>query len=150
MTFRAAVPDQPKPSTIYDQAINRARQVLDEATSLRDDSAAGNVSGSRVFDYYNSMIGARTLLLRAKDTPGLKQYAIEQENDPAYDIEVEFPAMMAAIDSVIAWLSASAYSGGRDHFLADPVTDVLVWADWSSTQTAGLRSQLDLLIATIA
>lgn len=84
-------------------------------------------------------------------TPGLAQYARDQEDDPAYDVVAEFVAMRGAAIAVRDWVITNfpTSAGGfieKDTLTADGSITV---RQFTPAQTAGLQAALDALVAAI-
>lgn len=139
-------------------AWNRARAVAgvikDRATSLKGFSAAGTLTSSQVLDFGTFLADARAVLAQCAGVQGIAAYAQAQINDNTINIATEFLAMTGAADNVAAWLIAN--------FPKTATTNELRAKTWSpdnsgrtvdvvftAANTAGLRTNLDALIATI-
>ena len=101
----------------------------------------------------------RTLIERwaiLSTTPGLAGYARDQENDPGYDVVVEFLTMRTALitvrDRIIAELPKATDPvgvGGRLAVYTLTANGDLVAATFTPPQTASLRADLDAFIASV-
>ena len=128
-------------------ALAMKRQV--EATRAR--MAAGSVGSSEIIDLDIRLRGWRAEIVKAASTPGIAAYAQAQLGNAQLDVVAEFNGMVAAIDSVTAWIRAN-FPRDANGFLLERT-----WGDsgpvdrqFTSAQTAQLRTQLDALIATVA
>lgn len=131
--------------------------IKNRTTSLRNKSAEGDITTLEGAEYCDALAAAKaeldTLTSDAVNT-GLVAYAQDQLNDNTYAIETEYTAMSTAITGVITWLTTNVpNSGGASPFLDVYTFDAngrLVETVVSTVQTAGLRTELDALLATIA
>lgn len=140
-------------SIAWSRARGTATAVKGRTVQLNSQSAAGSIPAASVLAFNAFLADARTSLLKSSTTPGIAAYAQNQINNPTLDVVTEFNTMMAAIDSTIGWIIAN--------FPKD-VNGFLLYTTWSLdnsgktadrllsvAETAGLRSRLDLLAATI-
>ena len=143
MAFRATKP------TAYTTAKSTAAQAKQLAQQSRDAMAAGTVSGNVIRQLLDRLLIAKTTFQSVAAVPGIAAYAQAQEGDGAYDVAAEFTAMTDAIDDVGAWILANVpTSGGYVQMEQWSASGVSV-RQFTTAQTAGLRTQLDALIATI-
>jgi len=61
-------------------------------------------SSYTLFEILGNLQQARQLMDEAAQTPGIVDYAINEQNDPTYDISAEYTALRANIDIVINWM----------------------------------------------
>lgn len=141
-------------SKILGDTCAQALNMKQYAANIRDDAAAGDIPARQVIGIDGDLHRYRQVFAEAGAKPGILEVAREEFNDPALDITVEWNAMMAAIDDVRAWVRANfptANQGGTPYLAAQawgangPVDRL-----FTPAQTAGLRAQLDALIATVA
>lgn len=130
----------------------RASQVRIHAQELRNASAAGPVSGKNVVDFATLLADAVVMLDRAAAVPGIAQYARDQIGDQVLDVVAEFTAMRAVIIATRDWIMANFPKDGSGYLLLMSFTadGRYTFRTLTTAQTAGLRTQLDALIATIA
>lgn len=139
-------------SRAYAQIKGRALDVRSQSAALRASAAAGPITGERVIGYSAFLNRARSELQSLSSTPGLAAYAREEENNPGLDIVAEYNAMVAQIDATIAWIVANLPQdvSGYKLVLQLDAQGLLVWRQFDTAATAGFRTALDALIATIA
>jgi len=129
---------------------NTARQLKTYAQSVKDATAAGTVSANLVIEFYLALVAAKAKFSAAASVSGLGQYAKDQFANQALDIVAEFTAMSNAVDACGTWINGNVPKDGSGYLLKDKLTasgvDVRTF---SSAATAGLRTQIDLLLATI-
>ena len=143
------------PAAQFERALQIAVRLGRAATTFRDQALAGSV---RVADLHSgllaTLINSRNELVKAQATAGIGAYAQEQFNDPAYDVGVEFTAMMAEIDATTAWFEANFPQDGAGHLLVWTFVGDGSGAFVSDTITAAgpraaLVNRLNALISTI-
>lgn len=121
------------------------------AQQHRNAAAAGNVESSRVLGLHKNLRRERAALSAAASTPGLAQFARDQKSNQSLDVVAEFNAVMAAIDGTISWVETNFPKDAGGFLLAQTITAGEVTDRmFTPAQTAGLRTQLDTLISTIA
>lgn len=129
---------------------NTARQLKTYAQSLKDTSAAGPISANSIVDFYLALVAAKTVFTATAAVPGIAQYAKDQFGNQSLDVAAEFTAMSNAVNSCGTWINNNLPKDGSGYLLKDKLTvsgvDVRTF---SAATTAGLRTQLDSLIATI-
>lgn len=139
-------------SFVLEEVDSRIIAIKKQCQSLRNDSAAGPIQSGRIISLFQYLRVERAALQQASTVPGLGAYAQEQKNQPGLNIGTEFTALLAAIDNVTTWISAN--------FPVDPGTSSLlertlgpdgpIERTFTTAQMAGLRAQLDTIIAAIA
>lgn len=139
------------PAQAWDAIRNIAGQVKVNSANLRNDSAAGDVAADRVVRYVALLAEAISNLPRWTQVPGLLPYVREQLDAPTFDIVSEYNAMLAQIVACRDWIIANFPKDGAGYLLyhqfnAGGRVDV---RQLTTAQLAGLRAQLDNLIATI-
>ncbi len=122
------------------------------AGALDAQMASGPVPARTILeDLLEELRSSRVTLISSRDTSGILDYARDQFGDATIDLPAEFLALLAAIDMVIAWIVVNfpVGTGGfiQQHILAadGSMTD----RSFSSGQTAGLRTELQALVAAI-
>lgn len=141
-------------SDVLERACRVALSMKAQAQRARDRMAVGNVPSSTILDMDIVLRGFKTELQDAAATPGIVDYAQGQLGDGTLDVAAEFSAMIAGIDDTVAWIRASfpVGSGQAAGYLLARTwgADGPVDRQFTPTQTEGLRTQLDALIATVA
>jgi hypothetical protein len=117
---------------------------------LRSASAAGPIQAATIVLYADQLASAKAAFDRYTAVPGLAAYAREQVNDPALDIVAEYQTMAAQLVAVRDWIIANFPKDASGYLLYHQfdAAGKIVQRTLSSAQTAGLRTQLDALIAT--
>lgn len=129
----------------------RAIDVDGYCQRARDALAARNVTSTEIFDLFIRLKQDRAAFEAAKSVSGIADYARAQKNSETLDVVTEFTAMLAAIDNVTAWISTNFPKDANGYLLAKTWGDAgPVDRTFTPTATAGLRTVLDALLATIS
>lgn len=109
----------------------------------------GTTGASSIINFALMLAEQKALLAQYAGTPGLGAYAQSQLNSQV-DIVAAYTTMVAQIDATVAWIIANFPTAGgfiqERQFTADGRTTERTF---TSDSLAGLRTQLDALIATI-
>lgn len=142
MAFRAT---NNLPAVNYDEAKSLARQLKNYASSRATLFGSGGNS-DQIFATLDALKQFRDRLDAIRSTPGIAQYARDQEDDQTYDVVAEFVAMVAAVDAAIAQIVTTFPADGSGFLLAQTLS-----ADGSrsarSFSAAGLATFVTLLTA---
>lgn len=135
----------------YLSAINQAAGVKTQAQELKNDSVAGSISAKRVVDFATYLADAEDLFDQVSAVPGIGQYARDQINDQTLDVATEFEDMINEIVATRDWITTNFPQDGSGYLLMlqFDLNGRYTIRMLSTAATAGLRTQLDLLIATI-
>lgn len=128
------------------EAKRLAVQLKSYVADVKALSAAGPISGNLVADLMAQLVSYKARFQAIAAIPGIATYAQSQENDPLYSVGSEFTAMMNAIDTLGGWIVSNVNTTGWVTFSASGVSV----KTFTSAQTAGLRTQIDSLTATIS
>jgi hypothetical protein len=130
---------------------SQATRIKNEAANLRNLAAAGPLAAVLVVDLCQLLSSARTSILTASQTSGLEAYARTQINNPSLDLVAAYNAMSAQVTATIDWIRANFPKDDDDYLLvlSIDVDGVKVWRTFTPEETAGLRTVLDSLVATI-
>lgn len=140
MAFRTTL------DTTYRLGLDTCTQLKKHCQDVRDLMAAGSISGNLAVALHERLVRDRATLIAVRDTAGIGNYAKAKENDPNYDVAAEFNAVVSAIETVRDWFVANINTTSWVTFSNSGVAV----KTFTSGQTAGARTQLDALIATIA
>lgn len=117
---------------------------------VRAACAAGTVSANLIVEYFLRLVSEKAANLVAATVPGIAQWAQDRDGGVGYDVAAEFTAVNAAIDNARTWVTDNfPTSGGyilKDQLGAGGVTV----RTFTVGQTAGFRTELDALLATLA
>lgn len=142
-------------SVVLEDIDRRMMQLKSMAQRSHDTMAAGNVPSASIFDIFIRAKAEKTALQTAAATPGIADYAKPQKDDEFLDVVAEFNGVISAIDNVTNWIATNFPT------LTDPISQVKYLSaltlgpngpidrQFTPAQTAGLRTVLQSLIATI-
>lgn len=135
----------------WDAMRSFAGEVKSSSQQLRDTSAATTIGANLIITYLRELVAARSVLVTIAATPGLEAYARSQISDPTLDLAASWTAMRNAIDSTITWIRTNFPKDGSGYLLYETLdaNGVLQIRTLTPATTAGLRTTLDALIATI-
>jgi hypothetical protein len=130
---------------------SRALKIKSYCQNLRNASAAGPIQSGQILSVFQALRQDRAALVTASSTPGLAQYAKDQKNNQTLDVVAEFNGMIAAIDQVVSWITTNFPKDAATQCLLERTlgSEGPIEVTFTSAQTAGMRTQLDSLIATI-
>lgn len=143
MAFRASNQIQ---ADGYSEAKRLANSLKTYCQQVSDASAAGPISGNVAIQLHERLISDRARFIAIRDIPGIAAYVSAQEDDVTYNVATEFNAMVAAVEATRDWLIANVATTGWVTFSTSGVAT----KTFSSAATAGLRTQLAALMATIS
>lgn len=144
-----AYPTESAASTV-DQIDRLAIEIKQFAIRNKDRLSAGNVPSTTIFDIGINLLSSRARLMELALVPGVKEAAAIQKNSPELDVTEEFPKMINAIDAVISWIVSNFPKDASGYLLAQTFGPTgPVDRQFTSASTAGLRTALTTLIATI-
>lgn len=141
-------------STAWTQARTVAGFVKGQSQTLRDRSATQSIGASEILDYVNQLANWREQLSEvASRGPALAAYAKQQVDNPGENIVAEFNDLTAQIDATITLIVTTFPVDAQGRLLfkkwqgvnTGRTIDVL----FTTADLASLRTQLDLLIATM-
>lgn len=119
-------------------------------SAINTAATAGFISSSSIFAYYARLKAERNRLNTLQSKPGLAAYAQSQYNNGALNIAAEFTLMFNAIDATLAWIETNLPKDGNGFLLISTLgTNGPVDRQFSQAETAGFRTQLAALLATI-
>ena len=139
------------PAEQYDRAKRQAIQVKSLAES-RSASFATGATALEVLTLADNLVAMRDNLNGYKTTPGIAAYAEAQEDDPLYDVALEFNTMIAAIDAVLTEIGTSMPTDANDWALIVKVNadTTRTWRDFTGVQLATIIGLLDAVSASIS
>jgi len=149
MTFPAS---QQRLASALDQIAIGANRIKHAAQSIRDDSSSGPITRMRAVSLQRQLWDTINRWDQAASVPGLAQYAQDQYANSGLDIASEYSAMRAAAVALRDWIHANMPTDSESGAVllqslnADGSLSELTF---STSETAGLRTNADALIATI-
>lgn len=125
-----------------------ARQIKTQATQIRDKAAAGPIDGNELLNTLDYLRNQHDRLGEIAAVPGIGAYSLEQLGA---DVTADFAAMRSAIQATRAWLANNLPKDGDDYLLLVSLdgNGEQVIREFPPGATAGFRTQLDALLATI-
>lgn len=147
-----ALPSRQPLSEVLSEARRTWANTRSACVTARQQSAAGPVQAHRVVALYDQLRRDAVHFRRIAATPGLADYARAQYADEGVDVAADFAAMANAIDTTVSWISAALPRDADGYPALHQINEdgSIVQRTFSSAQTAGLRTRLDAIIATIA
>jgi hypothetical protein len=138
----------------------KAVQVKAAAQTQSTLSSANNLTAEHVRLFTDLLIEANNLFIAASAVPGIAAYLNTEKQGTVADPVAEFTAMRSAVVATLDWLRANVPGGsfiGADGNLAykhgfhipTNNTSPTVLLRFTAAQTAGYRTQLTALVATI-
>ncbi len=150
MTFPIASA-RPLLSTTLFEIQQIAGNIKARSTSARDRAAVENVTALAILDLQASLKKGLDRLNVLKTASGLAAYAQEQLDDLGFDIVAEFTVMLTEVQLVLDQIKSDLPTspGGFVESRRIEPDDTITNNTFTPSQTAGLRTRLNALIATI-
>ncbi len=117
----------------------------------KDQMASQTVSASFILSILKQLKRAVIVFDEVAAIDGIVEYVQAQYDDNTLNVVAEFSAMKTASDNTIAWIVTNLPKDSNNYLLLREI-DVqgnITDRTFTSAITAGLRTQLDTLIATI-
>ena len=133
------------------RANQQANSIKQIAANNRDRMASGPITAEGTLALLDNLMGARSHLANAAARPNIAPYAQTQMGGDQLDVVASFNAMMAALDDAIDWIVTNFPRSADGALLTEELASdgTRTERTFSTAQTAGLRTALDALIATI-
>lgn len=147
MAFRAD-------NTIPNRALQRAKAIC-RTVKVRAQAAsslfASGADAQEVLAILGALSRFNVELATLKTTPGLAQYAKDQENDQNYDVVAEFNAVLAALDDFVSTVLSNFPADGSGYALAFKfdASGTLIYRTFTAAQLATITSKLDAVDSAI-
>ena len=111
--------------------------------------AAQSVDSDEVIHLYRHLGLEKVKLEAAALLAGIGDFAKTAEEDPFYDVVAELTSVAAACASVLTWIETN-FPSANGYLLAYSISDgTVTQRSFTTTQTAGLRTQLQTVVDTI-
>ena len=138
-------------ATAWHEIRTAAGHVKNVTSRLFNDAQAGNIDAVRVVQYSETLANSNDRFARYTVVPGLVAYVREQVNDTSIDIVAEYQTMLEQISAVRNWIMTNFPKDASGYLLYHQfgADGRIVQRTLTPAQTAGLRTQLAALIATI-
>lgn len=152
MAFPGAGGTKLQLATTLSESMSVCRTIKNRAQGVRDESAVVSIAARGIALLMNDLQVDDDRLVALQSVPGIKAYADSQFiADTDFDISVEFTSVRSAIADVILWVTTNIpkSAGNRWLEIEEIVSGRLVERMLTPVQTAGLRTELDALTATI-
>ncbi len=146
MTFRAS---NVLPSTAYDIVRRAAIQLKINLQGINSRLSAGNADYDFLREIFRTLERANNQFDTLKTTPGLADYAKDQEIDPTYNVATEFTSMQSTITASMGWIVANVPTNVTAKTPDTWGDGTLISDTFTPAQTSGLRTQLSSIIAEI-
>lgn len=148
MAFRAT---GQLPTDAYSQSKRTAARLKQRVDTFIASSSAGNTSASEVLFLADELRAAKNQLSSAAQVPGIVETARAEEADTEYDPVTEFAALLAEIDSVIAWIAANFPQDADGYVLAFTFNADLSqnYREFTPSMLNGLRAELNKVSSSI-
>lgn len=111
---------------------------------------SNGASAKIVFDIMDRLVSAKAVMTTAKNTSGMGQYVRDAYGDQATDFIAAFNATLAAVDTVITWVTTNFPKDGDGYllFLKFDAQGNTVERQFTAGQTTQLRAHLQAIIDT--
>lgn len=146
-----ALPVSMDPSEAWATVRAVLRMGKQEAQSLRAAAAAAPVSSELVVRMTTICADVDAELVTAAAVPGIVAYIRDQRDNQSLDVSGEMTAIRTALANVISEVVANfPAANGFLQAIQLQASGRYTWRTLTVAQTAGLRTQLDALIASIS
>ncbi len=128
-----------------------ASSLKKRSIALKATTSSGPTNATSILEYHRELKAKMDRMNFLASTPGMAQYAKDQFDDQLFDVVAEFNAMTLAFQDTLDWIRTNlpVSAGGFVEEKMIEADDSVTAKTFTVGQTAGLRSQLDDLIATI-
>ena len=128
-----------------------AYNIKQQATRLRDLSAASGLAGGEIVQFATTLADSKDDLARYTAVPGLVAYVRSQINDATIDIVAEYNTMLTQITATTAWIIANFPKDGGGNLLYQQLdaNGRTTFTTFTPVATTGFRTVLTSLIGTI-
>jgi len=128
----------------------KSRNLKQDAIDIINTTLAGTITRKVIMEFNTKIADALDVWDAAAAKTGIQQYAIDQLEDPTLTIAADFLAMKTTAVATRDWIISNfPNTGGLLLERSFDANGRMVLATLSTAQTAGLRTELNLLIATI-
>lgn len=140
------------PSEVWPIVRQMLRVGKQEAQSVRAAAAAAPISAELILRMTTICADVDAELVAAAAVPGIVAYVRNQRDNQSLDVAAEFTGIRTALANVVsevATLASAVTNGGFLSVINLQASGRYTWRTLSVAQTAGVRTQLDALIASI-
>ena len=146
MAFRAS---NVLSSTAYDIVRRAAVQLKINLQGINLRLSSSDADYDFLREIFRTLERANNQFNTLKTTPGLADYAKDQEVDPTYNIVAEFTSMQSTITASIDWIVANIPTNVTAKTPDNWGDGTLISNTFTPAQTSGLRTQLSSVITEI-
>lgn len=147
----------PTQTTTRNEALKRvdlaAARLKANSAAFRAQAAAGDIAADRITEeVLRNLIVARDTFTEAAAVPGMAAFVAAERGVTQQQVADDFAAMAAAVNSAISWIAANLPkdAGGFLSIRSISAQGALTYRQFTPAQTAGLRTALQAVEATIA
>ena len=133
----------------YENFRTQMTRLDDRCNGAITDMAAGNVDSEALIALYRYLTQVNQRLDVAAAIPGVAQYAKDYEGNQSYDLLAEITALQTALASTLSWIEVNFPKSGDWLLFLKIVNGVIVPRSFTPTQTATLRTQLQVVVDAI-
>lgn len=127
-----------------------AANIKQYAIRRNADMVAGNVGSTTIFDVAINIRSARNELSAMAAVVGIAARAATLKGLTQAEVQTSFNAMLSAMGAIVAWVAANFPKDANGFLLSQTLgADGPIDRQFTPTQTATFRTQLDALIAAI-
>ena len=138
------------PQSAYNRARNAALNLRQYCQAKSAVIQTSGMNGNDLLGIIETLKQSSIDFATLKVTPGIAQYAKDQENDQAYDVATEFNALESLVNTAVTNLAASLPVDSNGYLLLLKLQgSVKDWRAFTSAQLAGIKSDLDAIILAV-
>ena len=138
------------PENAYSQARSAALNLRQYCQAKSTVIQASGMNGNDLLGIIETLKQASIDFAILKTTPGIAQYAKDQENDQTYDVATEFNALESLVNTAVTNLAASLPVDSNGYLLLLKLQgSAKDWRVFTPAQLAGIKSDLDAIILAV-
>ena len=138
------------PQEAYRQVKGAAVQLKINLLSMKSQLASSGANYDFLHGIYMTLKQADDQFTSLKSTPGLVQFAKDQESDQTYDVASEFTTMQASIAAAMAWMQSNVPTSVTAKSPDQWSDSSLISNTFTPAQTTGLQLALQSVIDEIS
>lgn len=147
----------PTQTTTQDDALasvdRTAARLKANSAAFRAQAEAGTVKADKITeDVLRHLVVARDTFIAAAAVPNIAAYVAEMRGVTAQQVTTAFNDMLGAVNAAISWVATNIPKDASGYMLIRQIDaqGAMTYRDFSPAQTAGLRTALQAVEATIA
>lgn len=136
--------------TVFGEVESLARRIKSVSLTAQARANSGGESAENIVSTFNQLGKFRTdlnTLATGVNVAAANAYAQDRYNDPAFDMQAEFNAVIAGINAVLTWVETNA--DAATILVFDANNGTVTWNTYSAAQLSGYSTELGNLIALI-